>query len=408
MFRFILLFIVASFAAFAAFAATPSVKVNDTQAEFEQQDFEVFLAEIYSQAVAQGVSKSTLDKAFSGLKPDPKVIGYDRNQAEFTLNFWRYLNSRVSDKRLQKGQKKLQKHQDLLAKIQQKYGVNPAILMAFWGLESNYGRNVGKMNLVRSLATLSFDLRRRNFFTKELLILLKLIDDGKLPADVQGSWAGAMGAAQFMPSNVAAYAVDSDSDGELDLWNSLADIMHSSANFLVHIGWHAGEKWGQEVALKPDFDFSLANLRTKKSVNEWQILGVRQADNTNLPSSEAPAALILPMGFEGPAFLVYHNFRTILRWNRSILYALAVGHLADKFSNNQALFAKPIVQKSLSRDDVLEMQIQLNKLGFSAGKPDGISGPKTRAAARKYQAKNSLPVDGYVGYQLLQQLQNER
>ncbi len=401
MFRFILLLLI-GVSVLTAFAtnATP----DDTKVVFNQQDFEAFLTDIRTLARRQGISEQTLDEAFIGLTPDSKVIQYDRNQAEFSVNFWRYLTSRVSQTRLEKGQLKLQENQGLLAKVYQKYGIPPAILVAFWGLETNYGKHVGKMNLVRSLATLSFDLRRRDFFTRELLTLLKLIDSGKLPPNVGGSWAGAMGSTQFMPSNVAAYAIDNDADGMLDLWNSLEDIMHSSGNFLAHIGWHRGEKWGREVIIKSDFDFSLAGLKTKKSVNEWQVLGVRRVNGDDLPNSNISASLLLPMGFQGPAFLVYRNFHVILRWNRSILYALSVGHLADKLINNQALSARPIKEPSLSHGNILTIQTKLGELGFDAGVPDGISGPKTRAAVRAYQTQNQLPVDGYVGYQLFQHL----
>lgn len=406
MFRFIfsLVFAASVFAANTR-ADDTLLKTEQIQASFDEHSFSAFLLDIRSKAINQGVSKTTLNKAFKGLKPDPNVIKFDRNQAEFSLNFWRYLGSRVSDNRLEKGKLKLKENQILLNKVYQKYGVRPSILVAFWGLETNYGKHVGKMNLVRSLATLSFDLRRRDFFTRELITLLKLIDDGKLPLEVEGSWAGAMGNTQFMPSNVAAYAIDSDADGTLGLWNSLEDIMHSSANFLTHIGWHKGERWGREVTINKGFDFSLADLKIKKTVNQWQALGVRDAQGKNLPDSNMQASLILPMGFQGPVFLVYRNFHAILNWNRSILYALSVGHLADKFTNSQPLFAKVITEPSLSRDDVIAIQIQLNQLGFDPGKPDGISGPKTRAATRAYQKHNTLPIDGYVGYQLLQQLQ---
>jgi membrane-bound lytic murein transglycosylase B len=242
------------------------------------------------------------------------------------------------------------------------------------------------------------------FFTQELLALLKLIDTGKLPIDAQGSWAGAMGNLQFMPSNVAAYGVDADQDGQLDLWHSQADIFASGGRFLKRIGWHRGEKWGREVKIAQNFDFSLANLKNKKTVSEWRNLGVLRANGKRLPKSQLKASLILPMGYQGPAFLVYRNFRAILNWNRSILYALSVGHLADRLNNDRLLYAKPIKAPSLSRDDILFIQVKLNELGFKAGKPDGISGPKTRAAVREYQLLSDLPVDGYVGYELLQDL----
>jgi len=379
---------------------TTSAYANDTTA----RSFESFLADIRVQAANQGVSTKILDKAFIGLTPNPKVIKFDRSQAEFSQNFWRYLGSRVSPYRLKNGKRLLQEHQAALQKNYKKYGVPPHIIVAFWGLETNYGNNTGNLNLIQSLATLSFDERRSTFFTKQLLTLLKLIDGNKIPIDAQGSWAGAMGNVQFMPTNVAAYGVDADIDGEIDLWNNKADIFASAANFLQKIGWHRGERWGREVTIPQNFDYQLANLKTKKTVNEWQALGVRTATNKDLPSSTMSASLILPMGYNGPAFLAYRNFRAILRWNHSILYALSVGHLSDRLAGTRKLFAEPITEPSLSRDDIKFIQISLNQLGFDTGEPDGISGPKTRGATRQYQRANNLPIDGYVGYQLLQQL----
>jgi membrane-bound lytic murein transglycosylase B len=381
---------------------------NDTLAHNnlpETQSFEEFLLDIRHQALNQGVSSTTLDQTLSALRPNEKVIKFDRSQAEFSQNFWRYLGSRVSDYRLSNGTQKLKLHQQTLQKNYQRYGVPPHIVVAFWGLETNYGSNTGDLSLVRSLATLSYDQRRRTFFTQQLLALLKLIDEGKIPPDAKGSWAGAMGNVQFMPTNVAAYGVDADQDGEIDLWNNTEDTFASAANFLKKIGWHRGERWGREVIIPPNFNYQLANLKTKKTVNEWQALGVRTAANKDLPNSIMPASLILPMGYQGPAFLTYRNFRAILRWNQSILYALSVGHLSDRLTGTRQLYAVPIKEPSLSRNDINLIQTQLNKLGFDTGEPDGISGPKTRNATREYQQANHLPIDGYVGYQLLQQLQ---
>lgn len=386
------------------------VNINDTLSADTNQNFEAFLLNIRIKATRQGISKTTLDRAFSGLTPNPKIIKFDRNQAEFTLNFWRYINSRVSNNRLEKGRVKLEKNRPLLERIYKKYGVQPSILVAFWGLETNYGKYVGKMNLVRSLATLSFDLRRREFFTKELLILLKLIDQERLPHNAEGSWAGAMGNTQFMPSNVAAYGVDADKNGKLDLWGSKEDIFHSSANFLKRIGWHRGEHWGREVIIPKDFNFALANLKVKKPVRKWESLGVKPADGKKIIRSllsSPQASLILPMGYKGPAFLVYRNFHAILRWNRSIFYALSVGHLSDRLNGQPMLIVDPVDEPSLSRNDVLFIQTTLNKLGFDAGKPDGFSGPKTRNATRDYQRINNLIIDGYVSYQLLQKLKKQ-
>ena len=380
---------------------------NDTLAPEnvpETQSFEEFLDDIRHQALDQGISKVTLDQALSALTPNPKVLKFDRTQAEFSQNFWHYLGSRVSEYRLNNGAEKLNIHQRVLQNNYQKYGVPPHIIIAFWGLETNYGTYTGNLSLVRSLATLSHDLRRREFFTQQLLALLKLIDEGKIPADAKGSWAGAMGNVQFMPTNVATYGIDADQDGEIGLWDNTQDIFASAANFLQKIGWHRGERWGREVSIPQNFDYQLATLKNKKTVNEWQALGVRTAQGQDLPSSTLNASLILPMGYNGPAFLAYRNFRAILRWNHSILYALSVGHLSDRLAGTSQLYAKPITEPSLSRADVMLIQTQLNKLGFDTGEPDGISGPKTRNATRQFQRANSLPIDGYVGYQLLQQI----
>jgi membrane-bound lytic murein transglycosylase B len=384
---------------------TSFVYADDTQGSSNTHSFTQFLSDIRSQATKLGISQATLNGAFNDLTPNPKVLEYDRNQAEFNLNFWHYLNSRVSQNRRDKGVIKLQQHQQFLQENYKKYGVPSQIIVAFWGLETNYGKNVGKMNLIRSLATLSFDKRRSQFFTRELLTLLKLIDEKKLPLNVQGSWAGAMGNMQFMPTNVAAYAIDANIDGKIDLWHTQADIFASAAHFLKKIGWYSGERWGREVKIPKTFDHQLANLNTKKTVNEWQILGVRTVSNNNLPNSNMRASLILPMGYNGPAFLVYRNFHAILRWNRSILYALSVGHLSDRLIGANQLSAKSIAEPSLSSNDIKQIQTTLNQLGFDTGKPDGVSGPKTRHATRAYQKTNNLPIDGYVGYQLLQQLQ---
>ena len=385
-----------------------SVFANDTLAPKlvpEGQTFEEFLSDVRQQAITRGVSTTTLNQAFSGLTPNPKVLKLDRTQAEFSQNFWRYLSSRVSEYRLKNGAEKLKQHQKVLQNNYQKYGVPPHIIVAFWGLETNYGSNTGNLSLIRSLATLSYDERRRDFFTEQLLTLLTLIDKNKIPFDAKGSWAGAMGNVQFMPTNVAAYGVDADQDGEIGLWDNTADIFASAANFLQKIGWHRAERWGREVSIPKNFDHQLANLGTKKTVNEWQALGVRTAKGENLPTSTLNASLILPMGHSGPAFLVYRNFRAILRWNHSILYALSVGHLSDRLTGAGRLYATPIKEPSLSRDDIMHIQTKLNQLGFDTGEPDGISGPKTRNATREYQRANKLPIDGYVGYQLLQQLQ---
>lgn len=377
---------------------------DDTQELSTPPGFKSFIENIRVMAKEQGVSDQTLNLVLADIAPNKRVIELDRTQAEFSQNFWRYLSLRVSSYRLKKGTKLLQEHQNMLQEIYKEFGVPPHIIVAFWGLESNFGSNTGHLSLVESLATLAFDERRSEFFTSELLSLLKLIDQGKIPPDAHGSWAGAMGGVQFMPSNVANYGVDADNDGKINLWQSTPDIFSSAANFLKALGWERGHRWGREVKIPTQFDYSLASLKIQKTVDEWSVLGVTSADGSPLPKSTIKASIVLPMGHKGPAFFAYHNFHAILKWNRSILYALSVGHLSDRLAGTEKLFTQPIVEPSLSRDDIKFIQNSFNQMGFEAGEADGISGPKTREATRAYQRENGLPIDGYVGYQLLRQL----
>ena len=367
--------------------------------------FEDFLSNVRQIAIEQGVSKSTIDKAFFELSPNLDILEADGKQAEFSQNFWHYINKRVNQTRLNNGYDTLKQNTSLLNTVSQKYGVPDYILVSFLGLESNYGTYTGKLSLIQSLATLAFDPRRSDFFTRELVTLLKLIDKGKIPIDAKGSWAGAMGAVQFMPSNVLAYGVDADKDGDIDLWNSKDDIYASAANFLKHLGWNKGEKWGREVTIPKNFDYRLTGLQNKKKVTEWGSLGIRQANGSALPNSSMEGSLIVPMGHRGPAFLVYQNFRVILDWNRSQLYALSVGYLADRIKGQGKLRAKPLDEPLLSKEDILSIQETLNILGYDVGVADGVLGPKTRAATRQFQSDIGMVADGYVGYELLQKFQ---
>ena len=369
------------------------------------QSFEDFLNQVRKTATEQGVSKATIDKAFFGLTPNLDILKSDSAQAEFNQNFWHYVNKRVSQVRLNNGNDTLKQNASLLNKTSQKYGVPAYVLVAFLGLESNYGNYMGNENLVRSLATLAYDPRRSSFFTKELIALLKLIDKNTIPLDAKGSWAGAMGAVQFMPTNVIAYGVDANNDGKVNLWNDKEDIYASAANFLKKLGWEKGEKWGREAIIPKNFDYRLTGLEIKKTVNEWAALGVLRGNGSRLPKSNFKSSLIVPMGHRGPAFLVYRNFDTILGWNRSILYALSVAYLSDRLNGNGKLTAKSIDEPLLSKEDILQIQNTLNLLGYDTGTPDGMAGPKTRRATRMFQSDIGLIADGYVGYELFQQLQ---
>ena len=367
--------------------------------------FEDFLVQIRQMATEQGVSKATIDKAFFQLSPRPEALKEDKKQPEFNQNFWTYVNKRVTQTRLNNGYDTLKQNSSLLNKTTQQYGVPAYVLVSFLGIESNYGYHTGNHNLIQSLATLAYDRRRSNFFTRELIELLKLIDKNKIPMDAKGSWAGAMGAVQFMPTSVQAYGVDANKDGKIDLWNDKEDIYASAANFLKKNGWAKGEKWGREASIPKNFDYKQTGLGIKKSVNDWAKLGVLRANGNRLPNSNMKASLIVPMGHRGPAFLVYRNFDVIMDWNHSLLYAISVGYLADRINGSGKLIAKPIDEPLLTKDNVLTIQQTLNLLGYDTGVPDGMAGPKTRSATRKFQADIGLEADGYVGYQLFQQLQ---
>ena len=367
--------------------------------------FDQFLDQVRKTATEQGVSKSTIDKAFFELTPRPSAIASDKAQAEFNQNFWHYVNKRVNKVRLNNGKDTLKNNASLLSKTSEKYGVPAYVIVAFLGLESNYGNYMGSESLIRSLATLAYDKRRSKFFTRELIAVLKLMDKKTIPFDATGSWAGAMGAVQFMPTNVIAYGVDANNDGKVDLWNEKADIYASAANFLNKLGWKKGEKWGREALIPKNFDYQLTGLDNEKTVNEWAALGVRRGNNSNLPKSNFKASLIAPMGHRGPAFLVYRNFDAIMGWNRSILYALSVAYLSDRLNGNAKLSAKTIDEPLLSKEDIMQFQNTLNLLGYDTGTPDGMAGSKTRKATRQFQSDIGLTADGYVGYELFQQLQ---
>ena len=367
--------------------------------------FEDFLVQIRQMATEQGVSKTTIDKAFFQLSPRPDALKTDIDQPEFNQNFWSYVNKRVTQTRLNNGYDTLKQNSSLLNQTTQQYGVPAYVLVSFLGIESNYGHNTGNYNLIQSLATLAYDQRRSNFFTRELIELLKLIDKNKIPLDAKGSWAGAMGAVQFMPTSVQAYGVDANKDGKINLWNDKQDIYASAANFLKKNGWAKGEKWGREASIPKNFDYKQTGLGIKKGVNDWAKLGVLRANGNRLPNSNMKASLIVPMGHRGPAFLVYRNFDVIMDWNHSILYAISVGYLADRINGSGKLITKPIDEPLLSKDNVLTIQQTLNLLGYDTGVPDGMAGPKTRSATRQFQSDIGLVADGYVGYELFQQLQ---
>jgi membrane-bound lytic murein transglycosylase B len=304
----------------------------------EPEDFDVWLSSFREEARAMGISEETLDAALSGIRPIQKVIELDRNQPEFKKDFWDYIDVRVSENRISQGMKLLLEHEELLERIQYRYGVPSRFLVAIWGLESNYGRTQGKFPVIGSLVTLAHDERRSDFFRAQLLNALVIVDEGHIGvSEMLGSWAGAMGQIQFMPSTFVSYATDGNNDGRKDIWQSFPDIFESAAHYLAEAGWERGYTWGREVLIPAGFQSSLASLETGKLLSEWQEMGVRRINGDNLPDADIKAYLVLPAGNEGPAFLVYENYKAILKWNRSHFYAIAVGHLADRLTGRSPL-----------------------------------------------------------------------
>lgn len=372
----------------------------------EVPDFAVWLDQFKQEARARGISQATLDAALGEALPLEQVLALDQRQPEFVSTFLNYLDKRVSPLRLEQGQAALIERKALLDEVQARHGVPANVLVAFWGLETNYGGYLGNFPVPLALATLAFDPRRGGFFRSELLQALRIIEAGHIAAaDMKGSWAGAMGQVQFMPSTFLRYAVDGDGDGRKDLWTSLPDAFHSAAHFLRELGWQPGQLWGREVRLPADFDWESARLNLKKPVSAWAALGVTQADGAPLPDSEMSGAIVLPQGHAGPAFLVYRNFEVMMAWNRSINYALAVGHLSDRLVGLPPLQGgRDADNRTLSRDDVVEMQTLLAARGFDVGEADGVPGARTRLAIRHWQKAAGVPVDGYASVALLERL----
>lgn len=369
--------------------------------------FPGWLEQLRAEARRKGVSANVVTEALADIAPIPRVLELDQRQPEYTQTFRRYLEGVATDARIARGRAMMETHAALLTALEKEYGVPGRFLVAFWGLESDFGRDIGGYPVVGSLATLAYDGRREAFFRDELFKALTILDRGHITlAKMKGSWAGAMGQTQFMPSTFLRYGVDQDHDDHIDIWGSVPDALGSAANYLKSIGWSAERTWGREVLLPAKFDVTLASLNvdaneTIKPLSEWAKLGVKRADGGALPSADISAALILPDGIRGPAFLVYDNYRVILKFNRSVFYAVTIGHLADRFIGAGPLAAPRVIFDPLKRDDVAALQQGLLTLGLFTNTPDGVIGPATRQAVRSFQKANGLPPDGYVDAKLI-------
>lgn len=303
----------------------------DGMAGGAELDFPSWLEGVRTEALTAGISADTIDVAFANTAPIPRVIELDRQQPELTLSFAEYLERVAPPSRVEAGRRLIESNKALLEKIWRRFGVPPHVVVALWSVESDFGRRMGTYPVIDALATLAHDGRRGAYFRGELLQALRILDDGHVTVEgMIGSWAGAMGQSQFMPSSFISYAVDHDRDGRRDIWTTTADVFASTANYLAEAGWHRAYIWGREVSLPGGLDSTLASLEIEKPMSEWRALGVRPIDDSEFPEADISASLILPDGRYGMAFLIYGNFRVILRWNRSIYFATAVGLLADR------------------------------------------------------------------------------
>ena len=388
--------------------ATPSAP--STEAGLDevalQRDFAAWVTAFSATARAAGIGEQTLRAAFDDVRYVPRIVELDRAQPEFTRTVWDYLDSAVTPRRITLGQDKLSQFRIEADAAAARYGVPPSILVAIWGMESNYGSNYGNTPTISALATLGFEGRREDWARGQLLAALKILQNGDIDrAHMIGSWAGAMGQPQFLPSSFLAYAVDADGDGRRDIWGSMADVMASVANLLARAGWQAGQTWGAEVQLPPGFDAGRADAEVRQSTARWAAEGVRTMDGSPLPEL-ADGAILLPAGARGPAFLTGPNFRTLLRYNNSTSYAIAVVLLAQRLTDGPGVQAPwPRDLQALTRDQLLVLQTALNERGFDSGTPDGMMGPVTRGAVRRYQRSVGLLADGYPSLDLLQRLQ---
>ncbi|AMY71358.1 lytic murein transglycosylase [Frigidibacter mobilis] len=385
----------------ASWGGSAPVTRNYTDAGFEQ-----WLQGFRSRALAQGISAATFDRALSGVSYDAGIIARDRNQAEFTKTIWEYLDSAVADSRIAGGRAALAQHGAVLDRIEARYGVDKEVVVAVWGLESSYGSYRGSTPIIPAMATLAFDGRRGAFFEEQLVAALKIVQAGDVsPEGMTGSWAGAMGHTQFMPTSYLDYAVDFTGDGKRDIWSDdPTDALASTAAYLARSGWQRGQPWGVEVRLPPGFNMGLVGKGTTRSAGDWAAMGVVPAAGGSLPGMGA-ASILLPAGVRGPAFLIGQNFTAISRYNASDSYVIGVGHLGDRLAGKGPFQQGwPRGDRALSTDERRELQELLTRRGFDTGGTDGKIGSNTLAALRAWQAAVGMAPDGYASLEVLKRL----
>lgn len=365
--------------------------------------FDRWISGFRGRAAQQGIRTGVFDRAFRGVQYNTSVIQKDRNQSEFKSQIWDYLDSAASPVRVKNGQAALRKHRRTLTRIEQKYGVEKEVVAAVWGLESTYGERRGEIPLIEALATLSFDGRRGKFFESQLIAALKILQAGDVsPADMKGSWAGAMGHTQFIPTSYLAYAVDFTGDGKRDIWSDdPSDALASTAAYLKRFGWTKGQPWGVEVRLPRGFNHASAARKNMKSPAQWAAQGVVGLDGKPVPNY-GKASILLPAGAQGAAFMIFNNFAVIERYNKADAYVIGVGHLSDRLKGGPEIQASwPRGYKPLSFDERMEMQRRLKRKGFGVEKIDGIIGPNTVEAIRSFQKSVGATPDGFPSQELL-------
>lgn len=391
-------------------AADVPAEVPATDVQAEQANFENFVREFRNTALNAGISPDLYDRATAGISFNPRIEEQNEKQPEFVRPVWEYLAGVITPERVERGRELIGENFGVFRRLTDRFGLPPQILTAIWGIETGYGRLLGSFNLVEALANLAFEGPRTDFGKRELLAALEIAQQQNIePAEMTSSWAGAFGQTQFVPTTFLKYAVDGDDDGRIDLWHSPADALASTANYLQQSGWQPGQVWGEEVQLPADFAYANANLANRKTVAEWEQLGIRAMPGQQMPTGDELGSIILPAGYRGPAFLVLNNFNVLLKYNSAIPYALAVGLLADRIRGSAGVRASwPTDEAALDRSSAIALQEGLTGLGFPTGGTDGVLGPLTAEAIRSYQLARGLPADGYATETLLQRILNER
>lgn len=392
--------------AVAPAVAQPQAASPDAQAVAK---FQAFVHDFRDTAIKSGIAGETYDRSMAGISLNPRIQQLNLQQPEFVRPVWDYLDSAVSPERIARGQERMATWATPLANVEQRFGVPKEILAAIWGIESDYGIAMGSFNMFEALANLAYDGPRADFGRRELIDAMKIEEQQHYqPQQMISSWAGAFGQTQFVPSAFLQYAVDGDSDNQIDLWHSPADALASAADLLLKSGWQRGGAWGFEVNVPVSFPFEDADIDKAKSLDDWRALGVTAASGANLPAGAVQASIIVPAGWRGPAFLIFDNFRVVLKYNNAVSYALAVCLLADRMKGGPPVMHPwPREEVALNHDEIVAFQYNLKKLGFDPGDADGLFGRKARAALRAYQKSRTLTPDGFATQDLLVRMERE-